>query len=511
MKIYNVGMYIRLSREDEKLGESESISNQRNIILDYIKKLGFNLVDEYIDDGYSGTNFNRPGFLKLIKDIESGKINTVITKDYSRLGRDYIESGRYIEKYFPEHNVRYIAILDNIDTFLDNNDMAPFRAVFNDQYAKDISKKVRSSIESKKKQGKFLGWKAPFGYIKDPNDKYKLIIDAKASKVVKRIFSLAYNNYSDKQIADILSEEKVLIPSIYANLNRSNKSTAYGLWCSRTISDILTNEVYIGNLVQGKRKKINYKLNKEIKTSSENWIVQENAHEPIIEKELFYKVLNMRNKNKNKRYDSKIHLLSGFLYCDECGHKIGIIKASNSNKYYLSCTYYRKYSKFNLCTPHTMSYEKLELLVLNEIKKIFKMCENKNDLIHKLDEDLETLKIKKEINSKDLELNNLLKDKEKIYFDKLNEIITLDEYKKYINVIMNKYKLLLEEKKILLDQFEKIKINFNKDKVVDDYLDCQNINRHILSGIIDKIMVTNNKEVKIFYKIKSPFIIDICQ
>ena len=165
-KIYNVGIYIRLSREDEEKNkvESESITNQRNIILDYINKLdeNFKVYDEYVDDGYSGTNFDRPSFNKLIQDIESGKVNCVITKDYSRLGRDYIKSGEYLEKYFPSHNVRYIAILDNIDTLYDSssNDFAPFKAVFNDQYAKDISKKVRSSLASKKGKGEFLGWKA---------------------------------------------------------------------------------------------------------------------------------------------------------------------------------------------------------------------------------------------------------------------------------------------------------------------------------------------------------------
>ena len=201
-KIYNVGFYIRLSREDEEKRklESESITNQRNFILNYINNSSdsFKLYDEYVDDGYSGTNFERPNFNRLIKDIESGKVNCVITKDYSRLGRDYIKSGEYLEKYFPEHNVRYIAILDNIDTISDSagNDIAPYRAILNDQYAKDISKKVRSAVRTKKISGEFLGWKAIYGYKKDEKNKNKLVIDEEAAKVVRRIFKMAIDGYS---------------------------------------------------------------------------------------------------------------------------------------------------------------------------------------------------------------------------------------------------------------------------------------------------------------------------
>ena len=304
-KIYNVGIYIRLSREDEEKNkvESESITNQRNIILDYINKLdeNFKVYDEYVDDGYSGTNFDRPSFNKLIQDIESGKVNCVITKDYSRLGRDYIKSGEYLEKYFPSHNVRYIAILDNIDTLYDSssNDFAPFKAVFNDQYAKDISKKVRSSLASKKGKGEFLGWKAVYGYKLDENDRYKLVIDEEAAKVVRRIFQMAYEGKSCKVIADILTNEGVPIPSVYANLNRGKKSSAYGLWCSRTIDEMLNNETYIGNLTQGRRRTINYKIKKEIRVPKEQWIVKENTHEPIIDKQMFEIVQATYKKNKN--------------------------------------------------------------------------------------------------------------------------------------------------------------------------------------------------------------------
>ncbi|MDD4644259.1 MAG: recombinase family protein, partial [Bacilli bacterium] len=209
---YKVGMYIRLSREDEDKGnESESITNQRSFILDFIKENNYTLYDEYVDDGYSGTTFDRPAFKRMIADIEKSKINMVITKDMSRLGRDYVNFGHYIEKYFPEHNVRYIAITDDVDTAIDSigNDMVPFKAIFNDMYAKDISKKIKASITTKKKQGLFMGAHAPYGYNKDLKDKHKLVIDPVASLVVKRIYKLYLEGNSLRRIAETLTNEKV--------------------------------------------------------------------------------------------------------------------------------------------------------------------------------------------------------------------------------------------------------------------------------------------------------------
>ena len=206
---YKVGIYIRLSKEDEekeKYSESESIQNQRALLMQYIKENKLNFIAEYVDDGISGTSFDRPGFNKMIEDIENGKINMVITKDLSRLGRNYVQSGYYTETYFPEHNVRYIAILDNIDTAIDsaNNDIAPFKSILNEMYAKDTSKKINSVLQSKRKQGEYLGT-APYGYKKDPENKYHLIVDEEAAKVVKLIFNKYLEGYGTMQIADYLS------------------------------------------------------------------------------------------------------------------------------------------------------------------------------------------------------------------------------------------------------------------------------------------------------------------
>lgn len=519
-KIYNVGIYIRLSREDEdkQKQESESISNQRNIILDYINKQSdnFKIYDEYIDDGFSGTTFDRPSFNRLIKDIESGKVNCVITKDYSRLGRDYIKAGEYMEKYFPEHNVRYIAILDDIDTYLDSvsNDIAPFKAVFNDQYAKDTSKKVRRVLRNKKEQGLFLGWKAVYGYKRSEEDKYKLVIDEEVAPIVRRIFKMAYDGMGCKAIADTLSKEGIPNPSNYANLNRGRKSSAYELWNSRTIDEMLCNETYIGNLTQGRRKTINYKIKKEIRTPKDSWIIVENTHEPIIDKEMFDVVQQVYKKNKNLQDNSTNYLLRGFLYCEECGHSLSIAKRTEERAY-TGCTHYQKYSKFKVCTPHTMNYQKLESEILKQVRDMCKKYVKTNNFENLLKNSSKRNQAKEnlqgQITTCKLEIEKLNKRKNKIYFDKVDEIITLEEYRDFNNQIVNDIIKLNEKVKSLENELdiieEKMKPNNDYTSIVKEYLSLRKPNKRLLACIIDKIIINQDKEITIKYKIKNPNIL----
>lgn len=290
---YKVGSYIRLSKEDSSIDkknshESESIINQRNLISKFLIDNNFCLYDEYVDDGYSGTNFERPEFQRLLNDIELKKINMVITKDLSRLGRDYIQSGYYIEQYFPSKNVRYISILDNIDTAFDstNNDIAPFKVLFNDMQSKDTSRKIRSILKIKKQQGLFLGSRACYGYKKDKNNKYKLVIDRKQASVVKEIFMLKLDGKSIFKISEILNKKNIKTPSFY----RKNNYKKTLKWTKSSVNNILKNPIYTGDMVQGKQRKLNYKSKKRIINSSENWIVVPNTHEAIIDKNIFYKI-----------------------------------------------------------------------------------------------------------------------------------------------------------------------------------------------------------------------------
>lgn len=273
-------LYLRLSRDDEKNTESESIANQRLFLRNYAREHGFKITAEYCDDGYSGTTFDRPAFIEMLSQIEQGNISTIMTKDLSRLGRDYIKTGYYLEQYFPLHNIRYIAVNDGIDTVNENacNDMAPFRAVFNDMYAKDISKKVRCALDTKKREGKFIGAFAPYGYKKHPDDHNKLIIDNAEAEIVKEIFALRLRGKSNLYIAKHLTEKNITTPS-----GKSEK------WNDVTIRRILMNETYTGSLVQNKSKTINYKVHKRIYLNESHWVVVPCTHEPIISKEIFNK------------------------------------------------------------------------------------------------------------------------------------------------------------------------------------------------------------------------------
>ena len=322
---YKVGLYIRLSKEDLKdKNESESISNQRSLLRRFAKNKGLNIVDEYIDDGISGTTFDRPAFKKLINDIEDKKINMIITKDLSRLGRDYIEVGHYLEKYFPEHRVRYISLLDGIDTGIDSisNDITPFKSLLNDMYAKDISNKIKSVKRNKQDLGLFIGNKAPFGYKLDKNYPNKLFVDEEAKEIIKKIFEKAVLGKSCRQIALELNKENILTPSKYALNHGLKVAKISSKWSGTRIREIILNEVYIGNMVQGRMKKLNYKSKKNIRLPKVEWKIVKNTHEAIIPKEIFLKaneMLSIREKTRVKTHD---YLLKGYIYCHECKKKL---------------------------------------------------------------------------------------------------------------------------------------------------------------------------------------------
>lgn len=333
----NAGLYVRLSVTDT---DSDSINNQIDILKEYCYINNFNIYDIYVDNGYTGTNYNRPSFNRLINDIDLKRISIVITKDFSRLGRDYIETGNYIEKIFPIKNIRYISILDNYDSYNNSNDYTPFKFIINEMYSKDLSKKIRSSLYQKKKQGLYLGAKAPYGYNKI--NKYYLEINNDEAKIVKYIFNSYINGKNSNTIAKYLTDRHILTPS------------KKDVWNTKTIRDILTNQVYIGNMVQGKRKRINYKIRKEIKNVNSNYIIVNNTHEAIISITVFNKANEYINKSKNKKTE---YFLKGILKCKECGSNISILKSKNKKNPYTSCPNYRNNKK---CKPHTMNYNKIE-------------------------------------------------------------------------------------------------------------------------------------------------------
>lgn len=281
-------IYLRLSKDDGIKGESDSIASQRMFLENYCNKSGFEIIKEYVDDGYSGTNFKRPAFEKMINDALSKKFFCILTKDMSRLGRDYIETGEYIEKFFPENGIRYIAVNDGVDTMSESNgnDMIPFRAVFNDMYAKDISRKVRCALDSRRRSGKFIGSSAPYGYIKDEKDPSKLTPDENTKDIVLRIYREFLEGKSMLSIAKELTGEGIATPSSLKKDNR-RKSDA---WNSVMIKRILTNPTYKGDITQGFEKKINYKTEKRYRNSKSDLITVRGTHEAIVDDKTFFEV-----------------------------------------------------------------------------------------------------------------------------------------------------------------------------------------------------------------------------
>ena len=364
-----VAIYIRLSKEDLNGSTSESVVNQKSLLTKYVKDNNFVLFDIYIDDGYSGTNFDRPAFKKMIKDIESNLIDVVIVKDLSRLGRDYIKTGEYIEKWFPIHNIRFIALLDGIDTLYDlsSNEMAPFKSVINDMYSRDNSKKIKMALRTKQEDGKWVGGCPPFGYMKDENDRNHLIINKEEVVIVKKIFSLFLKGHSINYIANYLSKQNIPTPSIIRG--KKSKYASFGIWSPITIKNILTNELYTGNMVQNRRKKVNYKIKKIIKNDRSSWIVVNNTHEAIISEKEF-DLVNKLLKANNKLLHHDKRLFEGLVYCSSCNKRLILQKGKYE---YFVCNTYRKYSRLGLCTNHSISNDKLEYEILSILKKLTNM------------------------------------------------------------------------------------------------------------------------------------------
>lgn len=511
---YKVGIYIRLSKEDEekeKYSESESIQNQRALLMQYIKENKLNFIAEYVDDGISGTSFDRPGFNKMIEDIENGKINMVITKDLSRLGRNYVQSGYYTETYFPEHNVRYIAILDNIDTAIDsaNNDIAPFKSILNEMYAKDTSKKINSVLQSKRKQGEYLGT-APYGYKKDPKNKYHLIVDEEAAKVVKLIFERYLEGYGTMQIADYLSEQKIPIPSDYNKKKRGAKSITYGLWAQSTVRFILSNEIYTGTVIQGKRKKLSFKSKKFIDVPEEDWVKVPNMHEAIVSIEDYERAKRIIESTKGSRVVENDYLFKGLLRCYDCKGYIGIRSPDKNGNIYGRCQRYGRYGKFDVCSPHNFNYQVFEESMILVLKEICKEYSNKKRLE-------EIVKKSRSKENKELDLRNRLKTYEAqiqketrklelLYEDRLSEIITVDSYIENANRIRNEIKEYQERIKEIQQELSGEENSKNKDEklnnLVDEFLNMEKPTKEIIREFIDKIEIHSDKQVDIYFNFK---------
>ena len=331
---YNAALYCRLSKDDDQSGESVSIGTQRSILEDYCREHGYQIYKVYIDDGYSGTNFNRPGFQELLDDVERGMVNMVITKDLSRLGRDYIMTGYYSEIFFPGKDVRYIAVADNFDSMSTGNDIAPFKNILNDMYARDLSRKIKHSKRQRAKNGVQRLSQTPYGYQMNPDIPSRLIIDPEAAEVIKLIFSMALEGVGQTAIAKELTKRKIITPSVYKHQSGDTHFSKHSpvvddtpyRWSTVTISSILRNPVYTGTLILLKTEKVNYKTKKYIKVPEERRVIIPDAHEAIISQEDFERVASIRAEHRNPSQIRRENLFRGLLYCNCCGHAMFISK-----------------------------------------------------------------------------------------------------------------------------------------------------------------------------------------
>ena len=500
-------MYLRLSKEDGEKVESNSISNQREMINAYARKNQFTIVGEYVDDGYSGANFDRPNFKEMIKDAYDKKFDTIIVKDLSRFGRDYIEAGKFIQRIFPENGIRFISVNDNYDSkSADMNDthlILPIKNFINDSYCRDISNKVKSSQKIKREKGDYISAFAPYGYNKSEENKNKLVVDEQAAPNIKNIFDMKLLGYSSKAIADELNHLGVLTPRKYKE-SQGFKCNGFqnikgGNWSAKAVNRIIENEVYIGNTLQGKSITLNYKNKKQIGKDKEEWIRVENTHEAIVSKEVFSIANTMLKRDlNNSRGKDKIDIFTGMLFCKECGSSLirRTVKYKEREEVFYICS---KYNKEKSCKRHSIKEETL-------IKAVSKIIESYIEFNEKLYSKVRRIDINR--NLKDNQIPILKREKamteellSSLYLDLKEDVISKEEYHLFRKNYMEKLTKLDESIRYRLKRQEdtKYKIDENKSWIIDinRYKNLSEIDRLSVVMLIDKIFISEDKTIDV--------------
>lgn len=513
-KDYHVALYIRLSKEDENEGPSGSVTNQQSLLHAFVREHRLDVYDTYIDDGWSGTSFDRPGFQRMLRDIEAGKVNMVITKDLSRLGRDYIMTGHYMERYFPEKRVRYISLLDGVDTGIESsaNDITPFRAIMNDMYAKDISKKIKSVKHDKQRKGEFIGGKPMYGYRMHPSEKNRIVIDEDAAPVVRRIFAMALAGTSCRQIAVRLNEEGVLSPAAYAGLTLSCHGPYSGQWSSERITAMLKNETYIGNMVQGRTARISYKTKKCLRRQPEQWVVVEHTHEPLIDPETFRKVQLMVNSRRNTRSRTYDFLLKGLIFCHECGYPLAVMNRRNAageDRLFFVCRTYQRFTKAGVCSCHSIKEQTVTEAVIERTREVCEAYLNPERLrpiaaaavaasgrVDGREEELSALHAR---------IDSMTAHLDRIYMDRLNGLLADVDFERLYRRIKAE-RTALEEKLRELEAQKKtpVPIEDRARELVQQFLHCAFTSRELLVSLIERIELTESKEIIIRFRFRGP-------
>lgn len=526
---YNAGLYLRLSRDDEQQGDSSSIITQRQMLRKFAVDHNINIYDEYVDDGWSGTTFDRPDFQRMIQDVEDRKINCVIVKDLSRLGRNYILTGQYTELYFPSHGTRFIAITDGVDSLNGDNEFAPFKNIINEWYARDISKKVHAALQTKFAMGERFCAYAPLGYKKHPELPGKLIVDEDTAWIIKKIFDLAYSGIGAARITKLLIDGKIPTSSWFifqktgkfAHVYEDQPEEKKYMWTVAQVKHILKDETYIGNTIHNKQTSISFKNKKRVRKPESEWLRIEGTHEAIISKEVFYAVQRMIESRRRPTKNNETQIFAGLVKCADCGWslKFGTNRQNKAPYSYLSCSKYGQMGK-TLCSMHYIRYDTLYEYVLSRIRywSLF-ASEHEDELLAFLTKSKNNghtasqQKAASDIKKSEKRLKELDLLFERLYEDrlqgKINErnfnMLTIkyqkeqDELQELISVLTAKLK---EQKEETNDKEKWIEL-------IKSFTDPQELTADLLNALIEKIVVheattaedgMKEQEVEIYYR-----------
>ena len=530
-KTYNVGIYCRLSNDDERDGESVSIENQKLLLQSYVRQRGWNEYDTYCDDGYSGTNFERPAVKRLIEDAKAKKINVILVKDLSRFGRNYIEFGQYTDYLFPSLGCRFIALNNGIDTESNNGstDVMCFLNLFNEFYSRDTSKKVKAVKKACAESGKFMGTYPAYGYLRDPMDKHHLIIDEETAPTVRRIFAMRASGMGYRAIAITLNEEGILPPGAlyYQRKGQSDPRKVNHKWAETTVKSMIRKEVYIGNMVQGKTGTLSYKSRKLINKPKEEWIRVENTHEPIISREVWDTCVSLDQKKvrKSPTADGIKSIFTGLVYCADCGFKM----RNHTEKFNYKDGRPGRYSSFicgnyarsgkSACSIHTIYEPVLEQLVLADIREKAQYAHyDRESLI----EQISRMKAKEahsrlalleqELKNNTRRLSELERLMQNLYEDKCSGTVPLTVFQ----TLMQKYEAERSEKFAAMPELEsKVKTQRENRQeagrwtdIISQYTEITKLDETILFELVDRIEVGNTEvvdgqrtcDIRVFYR-----------
>ena len=503
-------LYCRLSVDDELNGESNSITHQKEMLEEYAQKNNFYNIKFYVDDGYSGTSFNRPAFKELIKNIDSGIVGTVIVKDMSRLGRDYLKVGYYSEVYYGEAGVHFIAVNDNVDNTIENDsDFTPFRNIMNEWYAKDTSKKVRAVIRAKGMSGKSTCNCPPYGYIKDENGNW--LVEKEAAEIVKKIYRLCIEGYGPMQISKKLNAQKAISPVVWKNKvgwkYKLEKVDHPELWTVSAIRRILSNPIYLGNTVNFRTKKKSYKSHSVVYLPKDEWVIFEDTHEAIIDRDTFDTVQKLREGVRRRvSIDGEMSIFSGLLYCADCGAKMYLNRHRGSEKDAFNCASYRK-EKERTCTSHYITLHAIEDIVLYDLQRVLGMAKGQETEFVSMLQEKNKKMTKSDLSEKAKECDEAEKriavlDRiiQNLYEDKVSGTLSEERFIKLSKNYESEQAELTDKVKFLKEELmavQKETADINKFmRLIKRYTEITELNAEIVRTFIDKIYVHKGEKAQ---------------